>query len=184
MKLTKSKDGSFLRSLSRYTGKLEKASLNQAKKIMQDALWFAAAHSPQHSGTFASNWRLGINKPRVGDTKSNALAQHGERYTYHLAGDRWETGKSTYKRKKEGDPEAITKATGSLGSKLTTLKMGDRIYLSTIAINSDTGENYTWEVEDGKIKFREANPSARAWKGKISKKTSSYIRNKYSKALK
>jgi len=182
MRLRKSQKGSWGNVISRYLTDGESIPVKKAREIMRDALEYAASHSPQATGTFASNWRLSIGAPKPGTTTHDDSHLTGDRIEWnrkmgmpHLANSVW---------KFEGNVEAINKALNSPGSRLSALRLGQKVYLSTSATNSTTGEKYDWDVEDGTIKFRDVNPSAKHWGGKIAHMTSIYIRRKYSGAVK
>lgn len=125
-------------------------TLAETKRMAYDTLMFAAKHSPQWTGTYAANWRLSINKPRPGNNVDE-VATDAER---------------EHPQSREGGLVAVRTVANSPGSKLSGLKLGDRIFLSTRAANAD-GEEYHWDVEGGLIRFREDNPTARANKGRI-----------------
>lgn len=78
---------------------------------------------------------------------------------------------------------AVRTAINSPGSKLSGLRLGDRIYLSTRARNED-GEEYHWDVEGGLIRFRKQNPTARANKGRILELAKLYLKARNAGRLK
>lgn len=137
----------------------EDRTLAQTKKMAQDTLAFAAKVSPQWTGTFAANWRLSINRARPGNS-SDEVASDAER---------------EFPQASERDSVAVNTAINSAGSKLSGLKLGDRIYLSTVARNQD-GSEYHWDVEGGLIRFRRDNPTAKANKGRILELARLYLR--------
>lgn len=145
----------------------ENRTLSATKKMAQDTLAFAAKKSPQWTGTFAANWRLSINRARPGNS-SDEVARDFER---------------EFPDAKEGDMVAVRTATNSPGSKLSGLRLGDRIYLSTRARNED-GEEYHWDVEGGLIRFRKQNPTARANKGRILELAKLYLKARNAGKLK
>lgn len=140
----------------------EDRTLAQTKKMAQDTLAYAAKVSPQWTGTFAANWRLAINKSRPGNS-NNEVATDAEREVPQAS---------------ERDSVAVNTAINSSGSRLSRLKVGDRIYLSTVARNQD-GDEYHWDVEGGLIRFRKDNPTARANKGRILELAKAHLRAQY-----
>lgn len=140
----------------------EDRTLTETKKMAQATLAFAAKVSPQWTGTFAANWRLSINKARPGNS-NDEVARDYER---------------EFPQASERDPVAVNTAINSSGAKLSGLKLGDRIYLSTVARNQD-GEEYHWDVEGGLIRFRKDNPTARANKGRILELAKAYLKARY-----
>lgn len=177
MALKSTKNPSWDRATARYFKNVEQLSVKKVKEIMTDAHRFAAEHSPQYSGTFASNWRLSIGGARPGANT------HGDEVQpkWRLVGDTWERDERSYRPKQEGDPAAIGEALSSPGAKLSQMRLGDRVYLSTKAVNRDTGELYSIDVEAGRIKFRGANPSAKRWGGRILQKTAAHVRETFLK---
>lgn len=112
-------------------------ALTKVKVVMYRALDYAARTSPQYTGTYASNWRLSIGAPKPGDND-----WHGKDF-----------GLS------EGDPQAVNEAINARGNKLSGLRAGQRVFLSTRGFNKVEGEDYTWDIEANIMKFREVNPS-------------------------
>lgn len=142
--------------------KAETRTLRDIRKMAQDTLEYAARVSPQWTGTFAANWRLSIGRPRPGNS-ADVVAREFDRVTPKYS---------------EGDQWAINKATSSSGAALSGLQLGQAIYLSTRAANSD-GEEYHWDVEGGLIRFREDNPTARANGGRILELAKAYLKARY-----
>ena len=112
-------------------------ALTKVKVVMYRALDYAARTSPQYTGTYASNWRLSIGAPKPGNND-----WHGKDF-----------GLS------EGDPQAVNEAINARGNKLSGLRAGQRVFLSTRGFNKVEGEDYTWDIEANIMKFREVNPS-------------------------
>lgn len=112
-------------------------ALTKVKVVMYRALDYAARTSPQYTGTYASNWRLSIGAPRPGNND-----WHGKDF-----------GLS------EGDSQAVNEAINARGNKLSGLRAGQRVFLSTRGFNKVEGEDYTWDIEANIMKFREVNPS-------------------------
>ncbi len=142
--------------------KAEARTLRDVKKMARDTLEYAARVSPQWTGTFAANWRLSIDKPRPGNS-ADTVARQTDRVTPRYG---------------EGDQWSINKAASSSGAALSGLHLGQAIYLSTRATNSD-GESYHWDVEGGLIRFRKDNPTARANKGRILELAKAHLRAQY-----
>ena len=112
-------------------------ALTKVKVVMYRALDYAARTSPQYTGTYASNWRLSIGAPKPGNND-----WHGKDF-----------GLS------EGDSQAVNEAINARGNKLSGLRAGQRVFLSTRGFNKVEGEDYTWDIEANIMKFREVNPS-------------------------
>lgn len=112
-------------------------ALTKVKVVMYRALDYAARTSPQYTGTYASNWRLSIGAPKPGNND-----WHGKDF-----------GLS------EGDPQAVDEAINARGNKLSGLRAGQKVFLSTRGFNKVEGEDYTWDIEANIMKFREVNPS-------------------------
>lgn len=112
-------------------------ALTKVKAVMYRALDYAARTSPQYTGTYASNWRLSIGSPKPGNND-----WHGKDF-----------GLS------EGDSHAVNEAINARGNKLSGLRAGQRVFLSTRGLNKAEGEDYTWDIEVNIMKFREVNPS-------------------------
>lgn len=142
--------------------KAEATTLKNVKKMAKDTLEYAARVSPQWTGTFAANWRLSIDRPRPGNSADTVARKIDRVIPIYEEGDQW----------------AINKATGSSGAALSGLHLGQAIYLSTRATNSD-GDEYHWDVEAGRIRFRKDNPTARANKGRILELAKAHLRAQY-----
>ena len=112
-------------------------ALTKVKAVMYRALEYAARTSPQYTGTYASNWRLSIGAPKPGNND-----WHDKDF-----------GLS------EGDPQAVNEAINARGNKLSGLRAGQRVFLSTRGFNKVEGEDYTWDIEANIMKFRDVNPS-------------------------
>lgn len=112
-------------------------ALTKVKTVMYRALDYAARTSPQYTGTYASNWRLSIGAPKPGNND-----WHGKDF-----------GLS------EGDSQAVNEAINARGNKLSGLRAGQKVFLSTRGFNKVEGEDYTWDIEANIMKFREVNPS-------------------------
>ena len=112
-------------------------AMTKVKAVMYRALDYAARTSPQYTGTYASNWRLSIGAPKPGNND-----WHGKDF-----------GLS------EGDPQAVDEAINARGNKLSGLRAGQKVFLSTRGFNKVEGEDYTWDIEANIMKFREVNPS-------------------------
>lgn len=141
----------------------EKRTLRMSKDVATFALAYAATTSPQYSGTFASNWRLSINSPKPG------LSRAGLSRGQEALSDPFQ----------EGDSLAVGKAVNSSGSKLSQLRLGDRVFLSTSATN-DEGEQYSFDIEQGVMRFRSVNPSG----GKVLERTQQQLKVQFAGALK
>ena len=132
-------DYALAAALSRTT----ELALTKVKAVMYRALEYAARTSPQYSGTYASNWRLSIGAPKPGNKD-----WHGKDW-----------GLS------EGDSYAVNEAINARGNKLSGLRMGQKVFLSTRGFNKETGEDYTWKIEADSpniLRFRDVNPSGGA----------------------
>ena len=112
-------------------------ALTKVKVVMYRALDYAARTSPQYTGTYASNCRLSIGAPKPGNND-----WHGKDF-----------GLS------EGDPQAVNEAINARGNKLSGLRAGQKVFLSTRGLNKTEGEDYTWDIEANIMKFRDVNPS-------------------------
>lgn len=112
-------------------------AMTKVKAVMYRALDYAARTSPQYTGTYASNWRLSIGSPKPGNND-----WHGKDF-----------GLS------EGDSQAVNEAINARGNKLSGLRAGQRVFLSTRGLNKAEGEDYTWDIEVNIMKFRDVNPS-------------------------
>lgn len=122
---------------------VETRTLDHTREIAQAALDVAARTSPQKTGRFASNWRLAIGQPKANNYRP--AVSRGQRAT-----NSWF---------QEGDDPAVSRALNGLGSKLSGLRLGDKVFLSTAAVNPETGDNYAWDIEAGIMRFRSVNPS-------------------------
>ena len=112
-------------------------ALTKIKAVMYRALEYAARTSPQYTGTYASNWRLSIGAPKPGNND-----WHDKDF-----------GLS------EGDSRVVNEAINARGNKLSGLRMGQKVFLSTRGLNKEDGEDYTWDIEANIMKFRDVNPS-------------------------
>lgn len=112
-------------------------AMTKVKAVMYRALDYAARTSPQYTGTYASNWRLSIGAPKPGNND-----WHGKDF-----------GLS------EGDSQAVNEAINARGNKLSGLRAGQKVFLSTRGFNKVEGEDYTWDIEVNIMKFRDVNPS-------------------------
>lgn len=112
-------------------------ALTKVKAVMYRALDYAARTSPQYTGTYASNWRLSIGAPKPGNND-----WHGKDF-----------GLS------EGDSQAVNESLTARGNKLSGLRAGQKVFLSTRGVNRAEGEDYTWDIEANIMKFRDVNPS-------------------------
>jgi hypothetical protein len=135
-------------------------AVHRVKWVMYRALEYAARTSPQYTGTYASNWRLSIGSPKPGNND-----WHGKDF-----------GLS------EGDPQAVNEAINARGNKLSGLRAGEAVFLSTRGINKAEGEDYTWDIEANIMKFRDVNPSKGAVVARTVKEMGKYI--KEARALK
>lgn len=118
------------------------------KAAADAALREAASTTPQYSGDLASNWRLSINRARPG--RASAGLQGGA---------------PLY----EGHPAAVHEAINSPGARLSGLRVGDTVYLSTFGEHVNVVDNagardtyteaYAGLVEREQITFRSVNPS-------------------------
>lgn len=143
--------------------KAEDMTLAETKAMARDTLAYASKISPQFTGTFASNWRLSINR----EATTGFRARVGRK----------RQGPSD-PAKQEGDEPAVGLASNSIGSKLSGLKLGDSIYLAVRAVGED-GQEYHWDIESGRINFRSVNPTAKRSKGQIRELARQYLRAKY-----
>jgi len=135
-------------------------ALHRVKWVMYRALEYAARTSPQYTGTYASNWRLSIGSPKPGNSD-----WHGKDF-----------GLS------EGSPWAVSEALNARGNKLSNLRSGEAVFLSTRGLNKETGEDYTWDIESNTMRFRDVNPSKGSVVARTVKEMSKYI--KEARALK
>lgn len=179
MKITFSKR--FSDTLHTYMKSAEKRTLDRTREMARYALMWAAEHSPQYTGTYASNWRLSVERSTPGNNKRKTQKwvprvgkqnQNLERWQ-RIIGDAYQ----------EGDNPAVTRAVNSLGNKLSTLRLGQRVFLATSATNED-GEHYEWDIEAGLIRFRAVNPTARENKGKVLQKAIQAMKARYQGAIK
>lgn len=129
-------------------------ALTKVKMVMYRALEYAARTSPQYSGTYASNWRLSIGAPKPGNN------------------DRHDTDRDL----SEGSSSAVNEALNARGNKLSALRLGQAVFLSTRGINKGIGEDYTWDIEANIMKFRDVNPSGGAVVARTVKEIKKYIR--------
>ena len=143
--------------------KSKELALSRVKWVMYRALEYAAKTSPQYTGTYASNWRLSINSPKPGNKD-----WHGKDWGLH-----------------EGSSYAVNEAINARGNKLSGLRSGEAVFLSTRGFNRETGEDYTWKIEANEpniLKFRDVNPSKGAVVERTVKEMKKYI--KEARALK
>ena len=140
--------------------KSKELALSRVKWVMYRALEYAAKTSPQYTGTYASNWRLSINSPKPGNKD-----WHGKDWGLH-----------------EGSSHAVNEALKSPGHKLSGLRSGEAVFLSTRGFNKETGEDYTWDIETNTMKFRDVNESKGAVVARTVKEMNKYI--KEARALK
>lgn len=143
-------DYALAAALSRTT----ELALTKVKAVMYRALEYAARTSPQYSGTYASNWRLSIGAPKPGNND-----WHGKDF-----------GLS------EGDSRVVNEAINARGNKLSGLRTGQKVFLSTRGYNKEDGEDYTWDIEANIMKFREVNPSRGAVVARTVAQMQRYIR--------
>ena len=138
-------------------------AVHRVKWVMYRALEYAAKTSPQYTGTYAANWRLSIGAPKPGNKD-----WHGKDWGLQ-----------------EGSPYAVNEALSALGNKLSNLRSGEAVFLSTRGFNKETGEDYTWKIEANQpniLKFRDVNPSGGAVVERTVKEMRKYI--KEARALK
>ena len=129
-------------------------ALTKIKAVMYRALEYAARTSPQYTGTYASNWRLSIGAPKPGNND-----WHDKDF-----------GLS------EGDSRVVNEAINARGNKLSGLRMGQKVFLSTRGFNKETGEDYTWDIESNVMRFRDVNPSRGAVVARTVAQMQRYIR--------
>ena len=129
-------------------------ALTKIKAVMYRALEYAARTSPQYSGTYASNWRLSIGAPKPGNND-----WHDKDF-----------GLS------EGDSRVVNEAINARGNKLSGLRMGQKVFLSTRGFNKEDGEDYTWDIESNIMRFRDVNPSKGAVVARTVSQMQRYIR--------
>jgi hypothetical protein len=129
-------------------------ALTKIKAVMYRALEYAARTSPQYTGTYASNWRLSIGAPKPGNND-----WHDKDF-----------GLS------EGDSRVVNEAINARGNKLSGLRMGQKVFLSTRGFNKETGEDYTWDIESNIMRFRDVNPSRGAVVARTVAQMQRYIR--------
>jgi len=134
--------------------KSKELTLSRVKLVMYRALEYAARTSPQYSGTYASNWRLSIGTPKPGNND-----WHGKDWGL-----------------REGDPHAVNEAINARGNKLSALRSGQAVFLSTRGLNKEEGEDYTWDIEANLMKFRDVNPSRGAVVARTVSQMQRYIR--------
>ena len=130
-------------------------ALTKIKAVMYRALEYAARTSPQYTGTYASNWRLSIGAPKPGNND-----WHDKDF-----------GLS------EGDSRVVNEAINARGNKLSGLRMGQKVFLSTRGFNKETGEDYTWDIESNIMRFRDVNPSRGAVVARTVAQMPRYIRD-------
>ena len=149
-----SKNKKFDYALAAALTRTTELALTKVKAVMYRALEYAARTSPQYSGTYASNWRLSIGAPKPGNKD-----WHGKDW-----------GLS------EGDSYAVNEAINARGNKLSGLRMGQKVFLSTRGFNKETGEDYTWDIESNIMRFRDVNPSKGAVVARTVSQMQRYIR--------
>ena len=149
-----SRNKKFDYALAAALEKSKELALSRVKWVMYRALEYAARTSPQYTGTYASNWRLSINSPKPGNKD-----WHGKGW-----------GLS------EGDPQAVNEAINARGNKLSGLRAGQKVFLSTRGVNKAEGEDYTWDIEANIMKFRDVNPSRGAVVARTVAQMQRYIR--------
>ncbi len=149
-----SRNKKFDYALAAALEKSKELALSRVKWVMYRALEYAARTSPQYTGTYASNWRLSINSPKPGNKD-----WHGKDW-----------GLS------EGDSQAVNEAINARGNKLSGLRAGQKVFLSTRGVNKAEGEDYTWDIEANIMKFRDVNPSRGAVVARTVAQMQRYIR--------
>ena len=70
----------------------------------------------------------------------------------------------------------MNEALNARGNKLSALRAGQAVFLSTRGINKGIGEDYTWDIEANIMKFRDVNPSGGAVVARTVKEIKKYIR--------
>jgi len=144
------------------------AAIGMAKIAFNHMLYI----SPQYSGDYAANWKVGFD--RVDDSfDMNAVSpdHHGYRNSEGLA------EVAPYKR---GDMPAINYAKGH--ASWDGFRLGQSIYLSNSAFHPDRDEGgygviepYAWKIENGEINFRPVNEGA----AHIARRGASYVANRF-----
>ena len=162
MKVSKNKK--FAGTISGFITAAKTMTLAATKDIAREALYYAVMTSPQSSGTYAANWRLSIGSPRPGNIRKRLSSGQ------EITNDPYQ----------EGDTPAVTEAINSRGSRLSGLKLREKVYLSTRALN-ESGEDYTWDIEAGFMKFRPVNRSGGRVLARTMDHLNRYVKDRYPK---
>lgn len=143
-------DGQVKGWLNSVRAAAEEAAVGLAKEAFNHILHV----SPQFSGDFVANWKVGVNEEDT-SFKMNAL---GNKYTAAKGFD----GLGAFQAMSRGSLEAINYAKST--AVWRKIKLGDRIFLSNSAHHfSGAGgelDMYAWKIEDGLINLRPINAGA------------------------
>jgi hypothetical protein len=147
----------------------EEAAVGLAKRVFQKLV----EGSPQFSGDFAANWKVGYDYVDQ-SFQVNAVSARTSKY-----GD--STGIRFFEPFSRGDREAIDYA--NRHAKWGRLELGKSIFLSNSAFHLDKEEGssgvidlYGWKIENNQIKFRPGNRGA----GAIASRSLQSVALKYS----
>jgi hypothetical protein len=148
----------------------EQASVGLAKAVFKQLL----QGSPQYSGDFAANWKVGYNF--VDQSFEMNVLDHSAMYSELKGSD----GLGEFEPFSRGDMPAISYAESK--AQWRTLKLGETIYLSNSAHHLDAKEGgegvidlYGWKIENNEINFRPGNRGS----GAIMRRSLAHIGNRY-----
>lgn len=126
----------FDRTVQDWFDNVEKAAAEAAVGLAHEALDSILENSPQYSGDFVANWKVG--KTVDGSFTSNAIG-----------------GLDAAEPYKRGDTPAMAYARSQVN--WPTLKLGESVYLFN---NAHHDEPYALKIEAGTIKLRPVNEGA------------------------
>lgn len=135
----------FDRAVQAWFNAVEQAAAEAAVGLARHAFQYIIKESPQYSGDFAANWRVGYGSP---DTTFKANAVGG--YSPNEVGKN--TAAPSFQR---GSEPAIRYAEGN--AKWQRITLGTSIHISNSATHD---QPYAWDIEKGTIKFRPVNEGA------------------------
>ena len=123
-------------------------ALQKAKGIASTALEFLAQQSPQASGDFAANWKVGINSVDY-SFELDALGA-----PTFVIGDYGRVRGFAPPKFSAGSQAAVGYAISRGTPRINEVKLGDVINISNTAHHD---QFYAWKIEDNQIKFRPEN---------------------------
>lgn len=163
---------SFKADVSAWISAVKDAAGEAAVGMAKIAHNYMIYNSPQYSGDYAANWKVGIGY--VNDSfDMNAVSPdlHG----YHNS-----EGVAEMAPYKRGDSPAINYAKAH--ANWAGFQLGQSIYLSNSAFHPDREdgghgviEPYAWKIENGEINFRPVNQGA----DHIARRGASYVANRF-----